>query len=260
MINKDFLRIAMEQSAEDIGCSADDFLSTNNILVPFKLGENAKRFYKLPIGCAFVSFGNNVVAAATEELSDVTGEYIKKFEFYHCFEYPNLKWLNDHLAPFEHVVFRMAEYYLPDLKILKRRPCEFELRVLEQADFDDLYLPEWSNALCSERKHLDVLGVGAYDGTKLVGLAGCSSDTDDMWQIGVDVLPEYRRHGIASAVTSALTMEILDRDKVPFYSTAWSNIRSAGNAIKNGFLPTWVEMSAKPFDVVDEVNRESASS
>ena len=35
----------------------------------------------------------------------------------------------------------------------------------------------------------DVLAVGAYDGARLVGLAGCSADCESMWQIGVDVLP-----------------------------------------------------------------------
>ena len=116
-------------------------------------------------------------------------------------------------------------------------------------------LPEWSNALCKERKHLDVLGVGAYDGDRLVGLAACSADCGDMWQIGVDVLPEYRRRGIASALTSALTKEIIGRNKVPFYCTAWSNIRSARNAVKSGFAPAWVEMTAKPAAIVDEMNR-----
>ena len=56
-------------------------------------------------------------------------------------------------------------------------------------------MPQWSNALCSDRKERDVLGVGAYDGEKLVGLAGCSADADEMWQIGVDVLQDYRRNG-----------------------------------------------------------------
>lgn len=79
-----------------------------------------------------------------------------------------------------------------------------------------LYLPEWSNALCEKRKELDVLGVGAYDGSKLVGLAGCSADCDCMWQIGVDVLPEYRRQGIACTLTSHLAMEILEKDEFHF--------------------------------------------
>ena len=50
---------------------------------------------------------------------------------------------------------------------------------------ESLYLPEWSNALCSDRKNLDVLGVGAYDKDKLIGFAACSADCDDMWQIGL---------------------------------------------------------------------------
>ena len=106
-------------------------------------------------------------------------------------------------------------------------------------------------------EELDVLGVGAYDGDKLVGLAGCSADCEDMWQIGVDVLPEYRKKGIASALTSTLAKEILKRDKVPFYCSAWSNIRSVRNAVKSGFIPAWVEMTIKPANIVDEINSEA---
>ena len=79
----------------------------------------------------------------------------------------------------------------------------------KEKDFADLYLPQWSNALCEKRKHLDVLGVGAYANGELIGLAGCSADCEMMYQIGVDVLPEYRRKGVASAVTSRLVLEIL---------------------------------------------------
>lgn len=43
-----------------------------------------------------------------------------------------------------------------------------------------------------------------------------------MYQIGVDVLPEYRRKGIAAAVTSRLAAETMKLGKVPFYCAAWS--------------------------------------
>ena len=254
MNNKEILEIAIKQSAEDIGCKPEDFLSDSNIVVPFKLGKNAKRYYKLPIGCDFISYGNNVVAAAGDELSEVVKEYINKFEFYHCFETPNMNWLNKRIEPFGQTVCFMAEYYLPDMNRLTALPTQYELRVLEQDDFAELYLPKWSNAICSDRKELDVLGVGAYDGEKLVGLAGCSADADEMWQIGVDVLPEYRRRGIASAITSRLAVEILERGKVSFYCTAWSNLRSVRNAIKSGFIPAWAEMTVKPVSLVDEIN------
>ena len=254
MTNKEILRIAMEQSAADLGSKADDFTSDKNIVVPLNLGPNAKKYYKLPIGCNFISYGSNIVAAATPEVTDIVTEYISRFEFSHCFETPNIHWLNERLIPKGLTTCFMAEYYLPDLNRLTCLPCDFELKVLEKEQFEDLYLPEWSNALCSDRKHLDVLAVGAYDGGKLAGLAGCSADADEMWQIGVDVLPEYRRNGIASAVTSRLAMEILERDKVPFYCTAWSNIRSVRNAVKCGLIPAWAEMTAKPVDIVRSMN------
>lgn len=148
----------------------------------------------------------------------------------------------------------MAEYYLPDIDKLHQISCDYQLRILRQRDFENLYLPQWSNALCEGRKHLDVLGIGAYDGGKLVGLAGCSADCEEMWQIGVDVLPEYRIKGIACAITSRLAHEILERGKVPFYCSAWSNVRSARNAVKCGFIPAWVEMTVKPDTVVKEMN------
>ena len=130
------------------------------------------------------------------------------------------------------------------------------MRLLENSDFHELYRPEWQNALSEGRKELDVLGVGAYDNDgRLIGLAACSADCDSMWQIGIDVLPQYRRQGIASALTGTLALEILERGKVPFYCCAWSNIRSARNAIRSGFRPAWAELTVKPKEFVERMNR-----
>ena len=198
----------------------------------------------------------NVVASVTEDVREIVTEYVGKYEFYHLFETPNLHWLSNRLDGNGYKICFMAEYFLPDINNLRPISCDYKIRVLEQQDFEKLYLPEWSNALCKDRKHLDLLGVGAYEDEKLIGLAGCSADCEKMWQIGVDVLPEYRRKGIASALTSGLAHEILERRKIPFYCSAWSNIRSAGNAVKSGFIPAWVEMTIKPKSIVDEINGE----
>lgn len=254
MNHDDILRIAMEQSAADINCAASDFLSEENKIVPHVLGAGARKYLAEPIACHLVSYGNNLVASVKEEYRELVEAYIGRFKYYHCFETPNMHWLDSRLAEKGHKVCFMAEYYLPDVTRLRALSCDFELKILEQPDFATLYLPEWSNALCGKRKELDVLGVGAYKDGTLVGLAGCSADCDAMWQIGVDVLPEYRRRGIASAVTSRLAVEIIERGKVPFYCSAWSNIRSVRNAIKSGFLPAWVELTAKPVSMVDEMN------
>ena len=143
------------------------------------------------------------VIACQDDLREIAEEYASKGEFYHLFETPSIYLLNERLAEKEMAVCFMAEYYLPDKdnyydkKLYENLTCDYELRVLTQPDFADLYLPEWSNAICKERKELDVLGVGAYDEGKLVGLAACSSDAEEMWQIGIDVLPDYRKKGVA---------------------------------------------------------------
>ena len=163
--------------------------------------------------------------------------------------------LNDAFQPLGFRVCFMAEYFLPDLQALRPLSCGFDMKCLTPGDFADLYTGQWSNALCETRKELDILGMGAYCDGKLIGLAACSADCETMWQIGVDVLPEYRRKGIASALTSRLAIEILERGKVPFYCCAWSNLKSANNAIKSGFRPAWVEMTVKPAPFVDGMNQ-----
>lgn len=75
-----------------------------------------------------------------------------------------------------------------------------------------------------------------------------------MWQIGIDVLPAYRRRGIAAALTSRLALEILRRDRIPFYCAAWSNLKSVRNAFRSGFRPAWVEMTAKSLAFVQNMN------
>lgn len=190
-----------------------------------------------------------------EETEAIVRAYISKYAAEHCFETPNMHVLNEQLQKLGQKICFMAEYFLPDMEFLKILPCAYEIKILTQKDFQGLYQKEWSNALCEKRKELDVLGAGAYSEGKLIGLAGCSADCETMWQIGVDVLPEYRRLGIASALTSRLALEALERGKLPFYCAAWSNLKSVRNAIKSGFRPAWVEMTAKPCAFVEEMNR-----
>lgn len=255
MTNNEIWRIALEQSAIDCNCRPEDFLSGKNLITRSRAHPDARKYLPLPFACDMVSYGNGIVAQTSDETAGVVRQYLEKYAPEHCFETPNIHALDDSLAPFGLKVCFMAEYFLPDVNCLKEQPCGYELRVLHQEDFSGLYTQEWSNALCEKRKELDVLGVGAYDGGTLIGLAGCSADCEAMYQIGVDVLPAYRRQGIACALTSRLALEILKLDKVPFYCAAWCNLKSVRNAIKSGFRPAWVAMTAREIDFVAEMNR-----
>lgn len=253
--NKEIMQVAMRQSAIDANCNEADFCKKENVVVASAANEHARKYLKLPFDCNLISYGNNIVASIKEEYRDIVESYINKYPIEHCFETPNMHVLNDELQKYGLRVCFMAEYFLPDVNKLMKLDCDYELRILKQKDFADLYKPEWGNALCEKRRELDVLGIAAYDHEKIIGLAACSADCESMWQIGVDVLPEYRRRGIASALTSRLALEILNVGKVPFYCAAWSNIKSVRNAIKSGFRPAWVEMTVKDANVVAEMNK-----
>lgn len=255
MTNQEILQCALKQSAIDLHCEPEDFLAAENKIVISGTNENARRYLTLPFACNLVSYGNNVVASIDDKLRDIVSGYINKYPVEHLFETPNMQVINTALMQYGLQVCFMAEYFLPDMNVLQELPCDYEMRILEQKDFEKLYLPEWSNALSEERKILDVLGVGAYEEDRLIGLAGCSADCETMWQIGVDVLPPYRRQGIAAALTARLALETFARGKVPFYCAAWSNIKSVRNAIRAGFRPAWVEMTAREIGFVEKMNQ-----
>ncbi len=254
MTQTDLLRIALAQSAIDLNCAPEDLISGKKIVVESAPHPKARAYLRLPFACNLVSYGGGVVASVSPETRHIVTSYIEKYPTEHLFETPNLHALDDALAPHGLRTCFMAEYFLPDLSALRPLPCKYDLRLLQPADFKGLYLPQWSNALSDKRPHLDILGVGAYDGDALVGFAGCSADCDRMWQIGIDVLPAYRRQGIAAALTARLALECLERGKVPFYCAAWSNIPSVRNAIRAGFRPAWVELTVKSTETVNDMN------
>ena len=73
-------------------------------------------------------------------------------------------------------------------------------------------------------------------------MAGATSDSDRMWQIGINVMPETEGMGVGSMLVTLLKNEILDLGRLPFYGTAMSHIASQKVALKAGFYPAWAEL------------------
>ena len=261
MTQHDVMAVALRQSARDCNCRAEDFLREENVYVASEPNPGARRYLSLPLVCDIVSYGANAVISGDPALLPVIRACVEGMEApCRAFETPGVYALNRVLEPAGARVCFMADYFLPDLGAVEsaRADCAFDLRVLQREALSGLYSSQWHNALSFGSPELNVLAVGTYAGDALVGLAGCSADCEDMWQIGVDVLPGFRHRGVAAAMTNRLAREILARGKVPFYCAAWSNVPSVRNAIRAGFRPGWVEITAKPNAFIESMDRPRA--
>lgn len=97
MTNQHIMSIAMRQSALDLNADISDFTKEENVFVKSGLGALARKYYSEPIACNLVSYGSNIVASVKEEYKEMVKEYLSKFEFYHCFETPNMHWLDERM-------------------------------------------------------------------------------------------------------------------------------------------------------------------
>jgi len=86
--------------------------------------------------------------------------------------------------------------------------------------------------------------VAEYGGI-IVGIAGASEDCELMWQIGVDVLPEFQSRGIGKALVGKLTRALFHEGIVPYYSASLSNMQSRQLAVSLGYWPAWIQIYAR---------------
>ena len=247
LTREDIREIALRQSAEDHGCSPEDFSAPDNRFFPSAVRKNARVYLPQPAVLDVTTYGPNAVVTCDPLLTEsVRALFAREEEFWQLFAPEGVRALDALLAPLDAALSYAVSSFLPDPEAIEGFDgrCPFRMRLLGPADFAPLYRPEWSDALSAKRPELDRIGVGAYDGDVLVGLAGASQDCPSMMQIGVNVLPAYRGRGIGAALTNRLAREILDGGQVPFYSAVWANIRSTGNAVRAGFRAAWATLSA----------------
>jgi hypothetical protein len=124
-------------------------------------------------------------------------------------------------------------------------PEEIAFRIVETDDVPELSTHTgFPNALGArvDPARPNVLAVTAMRDATIIGVAAASADSNDLWQIGVDVLFPYRGHDIGKALVHRLTSAICARGKIPYYGTSDSNLASRNVAHSVGFVPCWIEV------------------
>lgn len=228
MTKQEMMEIVYSQLAIDYNCKPEDF---NKDGVIFTIAEKQEGRREMP----FITPRLEIITMGKGTIVNVSKNIIsfakRKFEGKSSYEILTSKF-----------VYGVNPYYLPDvenLKEIENKSFRFELI---DSNIQILYSnKDFQNALQYDidSKRPEVLAAVAYDENKLVGIACASADSKTMWQIGVDVFPEYRGNGIAVKLVNMLTIETLNRGIVPYYTTDCANINSQKVAIKSGYIPAW---------------------
>lgn len=241
------IKMAMEQLALDLACAPDDFLRQENTIVTYKQLEGRRVFSAEDYFIKIATFGRGAVVSANPKLQEWCKAFFGKYRGIDCFEHPVMCEIDEELIKYGKKLDVIYELYLPYNNYEYHLNESIKVRWFERGEIPSLYADtRFKNALLYDiHSHRpDVLAVAAYEGNQITGMAGASMDSRKLWQIGIDVLPEYRERGIAVHLVGLLAKEILARGCIPYYGTWCSNIASRNIAQKCGFFPAWVEMHA----------------
>ena len=239
-----YLKSLKQQLSVEYSCSPGDFEKHYNIVTECSNSEG-RRIYSA--GAPFLqmaTLGGNAVITADISMHEWLKEFVKGKEGRSLFEYENLREIDRELSKYDKKLRSPYHMFLPDGNYTEPENLGLSIRWYKQDKLQQFYgSTEWKNALCSRfiPERPDMLAVTALDGDEILAMAGCSADTGEMWQIGVDVVEYCRGKGPATWLVTLLKIEIIKRGKIPFYGTSLSILYSWNTALKSGFFPAWVE-------------------
>lgn len=228
MTKQEMMTMVCNQLAIDYNCKSADFNKTGVIFTVAERQEGRREMPFITPRLEIITMGKSTIVNASKNIMP----YIKNvFDGKTGYEILTSK-----------LVYGVNPYYLPDvtnIKVIQNDSVRFEL-ICDKIQYLYKY-KGFGNALQydNESKRSEVLAAVAYDDAKVVGIACASADSGTMWQIGVDVLPEYRGKEIAVKLVNMITVETLNRGVVPYYTTDCANVNSQKVAVKSGYIPAW---------------------
>ncbi|MBQ2755385.1 MAG: GNAT family N-acetyltransferase [Oscillospiraceae bacterium] len=242
----DYRQKLLSLLAIEYNCEPKDFLKSENMLTASALNEGRRRYGEEKYFFHMVTLGGNAVITADETLHPFLREFMRERTGHWLFELPNLLSLEKELKRHGHALNQSFHMFLPHTEVSPAK--SYAVKWFFGDEIHRFYGDErFSNAISSSYNPLrpDRIAVCAYDGESIMGMAGCSEDTDNWMQIGIDVLPEYRSNGVGSYLVTLLKNKITELGQIPFYGTSLSNYHSWNVALNSGFRPVWVEIGSK---------------
>ncbi len=193
-------------------------------------------------GRLFMMCDEKIYEWAENRYQDMLPEWFCKFD--------NLRNLDAKLHEYGHEIMDTHVYFMPDPEYEGYDfDCPYRIEELGRKEIDAMRENNlFRHALMYQDGCPDEMAIAAYDNEEPVAMAGVSSDGRNLWQIGIDVLPEYEHKGLAVYLTALMKDAVIKRGKVPFYGTSESHSLSQKVAVRSGFVPAWCEIYSRKID------------
>lgn len=183
-------------------------------------------------------FYDLVLVSASKNLYEIAKERLNGKNIYEIFEFP--------------FVYGQSIYYIPDVDRFEMQDeiSDYEFRLFDGNTSEIELTSGFENAITFDEngKCISQIAYCAYDNGKIIGVAGADKVNEDIWEVGIEVLPEYRKDGLATVLTKKLTMKILEKGIVPIWCASSTNIGSQAVASRSNYIPLWVESFGDIFD------------
>lgn len=238
-------RILIEQLAIDLCCTPEEIESPENVFTVYTPHPDRRVFKEGECFLKAVCVNGKLVATGKPEIVGWVMERYGSKNGAWFMDVPNLRELDEQLRCFGCRVGFAHPFYIAEKKTpMNASGCQLRFYrgdELEQFRGD----PRFDEAFLFETLPRDEIGVAAVHDGEILGMAGATSDSRRMWQIGINVLPEARGKGVGTALVTAIKNEILELGRLPFYGTALSHIVSQRVALGAGFFPAWAELNCE---------------
>lgn len=260
MITKRTIEDVYRQLSIDYCCSIEDVRDgKKNVFTVFKPLEGRRRFNsKDDVFLQAVSVKGKLLFTGREDIIELLRQTCQDAYGPLFMEPKQMHDLNRRIEGYGYQLSQVHPFFV-SLEKSDPEEASCEIRCLEEEDIE-AYRGDtrFHNAYSFRSAAPDVIGMAAVIDGQVAAMAGASADSPLMWQIGIDVLPEYRGRHLGRILVSRLRNEILDRGAVPYYGAAVSNTLSQSIAIDCGFRIMWSELiTEKRLTCSDDTHSET---
>lgn len=245
LTKKEVLDIALSQLAIEYHVDKKIFDEQKNVLSKRVCSKKERIDLHDSMILNMLSMFGISVTSCDPSLFDWIQEEIMTKQANWIFDFYMLRKIDQKLNTVGHEIDQVLLHYLPNPEKIKTYSNES----IKWFDEDEIMQfkgdKRFDEAFCFNPEAPDVLGVALYENDQIIGMAGVSKDSENLYQIGINVDPNVRHQGVGTKLVSLLTKKLLEQGIVCFYKTSISHTTSSNVAINAGYFLAWVELTTK---------------